>query len=47
MSADMHREMLRQKWETEEEEMANNPAGPVHYSNVRFDGESFPTLFSG
>lgn len=36
LSADMRRELLRQKWEQEMEQTQN---GPVHYSNVQFDGE--------
>ena len=36
MSDDMRKEMLRQKWEKEELEAMN---GPIHYSNVRFDGK--------
>ena len=38
LSEDMRRELVRQKWEQEEEELANKPVGPVHYQNVRFDG---------
>ncbi|XP_071955196.1 coiled-coil domain-containing protein 174-like [Antedon mediterranea] len=37
MSSDMYREMLRKKWEKEEEEALNRPSGPVHYQNVRYD----------
>lgn len=37
LSEDMKRELLRQKWEQEEEELLNRPAGPIHYSNVQFD----------
>ncbi|XP_067945656.1 coiled-coil domain-containing protein 174-like [Watersipora subatra] len=36
MSADMHREMLREKWEAEQREMLENQ-DTVHYSNVQFD----------
>ena len=36
LSADMKRELRRQQWEKEAEEAAD---GPVHYSNVQFDGE--------
>ena len=39
LSEDMKRELLRQKWEEEEEAMLNGPNGPIHYSNVQFDGE--------
>ena len=35
MSSDMKRELLRQKWEKEEQESRNQP---IHYSNVRYDG---------
>ena len=38
MSEDMHRELLRQKWEAEEEEMAEKPVGPLHYQDIRHDG---------
>ncbi|RDD40139.1 Connector enhancer of kinase suppressor of ras 3 [Trichoplax sp. H2] len=38
LSDDMRREMLRKKWEKEEEEAARRPMGPVHYENVKFDG---------
>jgi hypothetical protein len=38
LSDDMKREMLRQKWEKEEEEMMQRQ-GPTHYENVRFDGQ--------
>lgn len=38
MSHDMRREMLRQKWEKEEQEALNRPVGPTHYANVQFDG---------
>ncbi|XP_041354165.1 coiled-coil domain-containing protein 174-like [Gigantopelta aegis] len=34
MSSDMQRELLRQKWEKEEEEARNQA---IHYSNVRYD----------
>ena len=36
LSADMKRELRRQQWEKEAEELVN---GPVHYANVQFDGE--------
>ena len=35
----MYREMLRKKWEQEEEEAAKKGPGPVHYQNVKFDGK--------
>jgi len=38
LSTDMRREMQRQKWEKEQEEMlAEQPT--VHYANVQFDGK--------
>ena len=37
MSADMHREILREKWEKEQQEMLKNQ-DTVHYANVQFDG---------
>jgi len=39
MSSDMHREILRQKWEAEQKDMLDNQE-TVHYANVRFDGMS-------
>lgn len=39
LSEDMRRELVRQKWEKEEEEAVNKPVGPVHYQDIRFDGE--------
>ena len=36
ISADMKRELERQKWEKEAEEALK---GPVHYSNVQFNGQ--------
>ena len=41
MSDDMRREMLRQKWETEEQAMLSQPAGPTHYANVQWDGKQY------
>ena len=38
MSADMKRELQRQQWEREAEEALSRPVGPVHYSDVRYDG---------
>ena len=38
MSVDMQREIQRQKWEQEEEEELNKPAGPVHYADVQYSG---------
>jgi hypothetical protein len=37
MSSDMIREEQRKKWEQEERDAMN---GPIHYSNVRFDGNT-------
>lgn len=37
LSEDMRRELMRQKWEKEEEEALNKPVGPVHYQDIRFD----------
>ncbi|BFZ09689.1 hypothetical protein BsWGS_12728 [Bradybaena similaris] len=37
MSADMHREMMRQKWEDEMKELQEKGQQDIHYSNVRFD----------
>ena len=39
LSEDMRRELMRQKWEKEEEEALNKPVGPVHYQDIRFDGK--------
>ncbi|KAJ7337822.1 hypothetical protein OS493_007980 [Desmophyllum pertusum] len=33
----MKRELMRQKWEKEEEEAMNKPVGPVHYQDMRFE----------
>ena len=41
LSDDMRKEMLRQKWEKEELEAMN---GPIHYSNVRYDGKPLVSL---
>jgi hypothetical protein len=38
MSGDMRRELLRQKWEQQEEQLRNKT--DVHYQDVLFDGES-------
>ncbi|XP_072178421.1 coiled-coil domain-containing protein 174-like [Diadema setosum] len=37
MSNDMYREMLRKKWEAEEEAASNGPQGSTHYQNVKYD----------
>ncbi|XP_033646284.1 coiled-coil domain-containing protein 174-like isoform X1 [Asterias rubens] len=40
LSSDMHRKMMRKKWEAEEEEMRSRGPGPLHYQNLKFDEES-------
>lgn len=37
MSQDMHRELMRQKWENEAKELLEKGQDEVHYSNVQFD----------
>lgn len=37
MSGDMRRELLRQKWEQQEEQLQNKT--DIHYQDVLFDGE--------
>lgn len=39
MSSDMKREQERQQWEKEAQMELEGPSGPVHYSNVQFNGE--------
>ena len=39
MSADMKRELQRQEWEREAEEALSRPVGPVHYADVRYNGQ--------
>ena len=39
LSSDMHRKMMRKKWEAEEEEMRSRGPGPLHYQNLKFDGK--------
>ena len=39
LSSDMHRKMMRKKWEAEEEEMRSRGPGPLHYQNLMFDGK--------
>ena len=39
LSKDMYREMMRKKWEEEEEDLRQKGPGSVHYQNVRFDGK--------
>ena len=31
--------MTRKQWEKEQEEVMNKPVGPVHYQDIRFDGQ--------
>jgi hypothetical protein len=38
LSSDMRRELQRQQWEAEQEAELEQPAGPVHYTNVRYNG---------
>lgn len=44
LSGDMQRELLRQKWEKEEEELQG--ARDIHYQDVLFDGEFLELFFS-
>ncbi|CAL1548673.1 unnamed protein product [Lymnaea stagnalis] len=37
MSSDMHREMMRQKWENEAKELVEKSQNDIHYSNVQYD----------
>ncbi|RUS90746.1 hypothetical protein EGW08_001457 [Elysia chlorotica] len=37
MSTDMHRELMRQKWENEARELLDKGQDEVHYSNIQFD----------
>jgi hypothetical protein len=37
VSNDMYKEMLRQKWEEEENAAMDQP---IHYSNVQYDGKT-------
>ena len=39
LSTDMRRELQRQKWEQEQEEMLSEQP-TVHYANVQYDGKS-------
>jgi len=39
MSADMKRELQRQEWEREAEEALSRPVGPLHYADVRYNGQ--------
>lgn len=38
LSDDMRREMQREQWEREEEEQMKKPVGPIHYENIREQG---------
>ena len=42
MSADMQREMLREKWEKEQRDLLDAQE-TVHYANVQFDGTVYIT----
>jgi len=42
MSGDMRRELLRQKWEQQEEQLRNKT--DIHYQDVLFDGKSMVFL---
>lgn len=39
LSDDMRREMQREQWEKEEEEQMKRPVGPIHYENIREQGD--------
>lgn len=39
LSEDMRRELQRQEWEREEEEAMKRPVGPLHYEDIRGQGE--------
>ena len=39
LSEDMRREIQREEWEAEEEESMKRPVGPIHYENIREQGE--------
>ncbi|MEQ2171172.1 hypothetical protein GOODEAATRI_007962, partial [Goodea atripinnis] len=36
---DMRRELQRQEWEREEEEAMKKPVGPIHYEDIRAQGQ--------
>jgi hypothetical protein len=44
MSGDMRRELLRQKWEQQEEQLQNK--SDIHYQDVLFDGKYIAFLLS-
>lgn len=39
LSEDMRREMQREQWEREEEEQMSRPVGPIHYENIKEQGD--------
>lgn len=39
LSEDMRRELQRQEWEREEEEAMKKPVGPIHYEDIRGQGQ--------
>lgn len=39
LSEDMRRELQRQEWEREEEEAMKRPVGPIHYEDIRGQGD--------
>lgn len=46
LSEDMRREMQRELWEKEEEEQLKRPVGPIHYENIRDQGERWIMFMS-
>lgn len=38
LSEDMRRELQRKEWEREEEEAMKRPVGPIHYEDIRGQG---------
>lgn len=38
-SEDARREMMKKKWEAEQEELSRNLERDIHYQNVLFDGK--------
>ena len=41
LSEDMRRELQRQEWEREEEEAMKRPVGPIHYEDIRGQGDCY------
>lgn len=39
LSEDMRRDLQRQEWEREEEEAMKRPVGPIHYEDIRAQGQ--------